>query len=140
MFEKFSKINYSLNGQTLQFTDIFKSVKLNKDDLTYIKESTNTENLRSDQISNTIYQDPNLFWSVFLINGVMNPFQDWKQSTINQNNLFDTIYDSKVFQFSNNSRYLPSINSAYSSNQLNIYTGVDFSEININDIIIFIEK
>lgn len=137
MFEKFSKINYSLNGQTLQFTDIFKSIRLNKDNLTYIKTATNTENLRSDQISNRIYQDSNLFWSIFLLNGVVNPFKDWKQSSVSQQNQFDTVYDTKTFQFGNTSAYLPTKNIEYSTDQLDSYFGVDFTGIDVNDIIVF---
>jgi hypothetical protein len=66
MFENFSKIEYSLNGQTLEFTDIFTSIEINKDSLVDVESIQNIENLRPDQLSNAIYNDPNLFWSIFL--------------------------------------------------------------------------
>jgi hypothetical protein len=70
MFENFSKIEYSLNGQTLEFTDIFTSIEINKDSLVDVESIQNIENLRPDQLSNVIYNDPNLFWSIFLLTRV----------------------------------------------------------------------
>jgi len=137
MFENFSKIEYSLNGQTLEFTDIFTSIEINKDSLVDVESIQNIENLRPDQLSNVIYNDPNLFWSIFLLNNNRNPFIDWKQSIDSQIDQYDEVYDTAVFQFGNTSNYLPSLSTYYASNALNPYLGITFSNIQENDIIVF---
>ena len=137
MFENFSKIQYSLNGQTLEFTDIFTSIEINKNSLANVEVLQNLQDLRPDQLSNTIYNDPNLFWSIFLLNDIRNPFTNWKQSIESQIDQYDQVYDSAVFQFGNTSNYLPSLSAYYESNILDEYQGVTFSDIQVNDIIVF---
>lgn len=137
MLEYFSKINYKLNGQTLQFTDLFKSVNLNTDNFTQYGELKNTSGGRPDQLADTIYNDPNLYWSLFLFNGVRNPFKQWHQSTISNQAQTDTEYASKVFQFANTSEYLPGNTLYFDPNANDAYYGVSLGNISINDIITF---
>lgn len=137
MFKNFSKFQYFLNGQTLEYTDIFKSIKVNTDNFTDINIVKNYSKERPDQLSNTIYNDHTLYWSLFLLNNVRNPFKQWNQtpeSLIDQN---AEEYKAWYFQFANNSSYLPTNPDYYETNALDSYLGVTLSGIEENDILIY---
>lgn len=137
MFKNFSKFQYFLNGQTLEYTDIFKSIKVNTDNFTDVNTVKNYSRKRPDQLSESIYNDYTLYWSLFLLNNVRNPFKQWNQtpeSLIDQN---AEEYKAWYFQFANNSSYLPGVTQYYETNALDSYLGVTLSGIEENDILIY---
>lgn len=141
MFEFFSKINYSLNGQTLELTDIFKSIKIDSKNTTDFNTTKNTNFERPDQLAQKIYGDPKLFWVHLALNGIKNPFREWFKSDTTQSLQNNADYDTKIFQFGNISNYLPgSTNPIYFAlDDTDSYTALssDFSNIEKDDIILF---
>jgi hypothetical protein len=137
MFENFSKINYYLNGQTLELTDIFKSIKIDTNKSTDVSTIKNTDKLRPDQLAQKLYNDPKLFWVNLLLNDIKNPFREWSQSgsALIQQNSDD--YDMKAFQFGNTSKYLPSNGDYFNSDDIDSYSGITFNGIQQNDLIVF---
>ena len=137
MFENFSKINYYLNGQTLELTDIFKSININTDNSININSVKNTDGSRPDQLAQKIYNDPKLFWVNFAVNNIKNPFTQWNKSgaALTQQNSAD--YDTQVFQFGNTGKYLPSSETYFNTDDVDSYAGICLGNIQQNDIIIF---
>jgi len=137
MFENFSKINYYLNGQTLELTDIFKSIKVDTTNSPDISTTKNINFERPDQLSNNLYNDPKLFWVNLALNNIKNPFKEWARSNSTQLTQNSTDFDTKIFQFANNSNYLPTNSEYFNSNEIDSYSGVSLSGIQQDDIIIF---
>ncbi|NBO36031.1 hypothetical protein EBU91_00570 [bacterium] len=136
MFDNFSKINYKLSGKTLEFTDIFKSIKINTENSTDINTKT-ISGTRPDQFSNLIYNDPKLFWVTLLLNNIKNPFTEWSGSVATKTQQNEQNYDTKIFQFANTSRYLSGNTLNFNENELDSYSGIDLSNIQQDDIILF---
>jgi len=136
MFDNFSKINYKLSGKTLEFTDIFKSIKINTENSTDISTKT-ISGSRPDQFSNLIYNDPKLFWVTLLLNNIKNPFTEWSGSVAAKTQQNEQNYDTKIFQFANTSRYLSGNTLNFNENELDSYSGIDLSNIQQDDIILF---
>jgi hypothetical protein len=136
MFDNFSKINYKLSGKTLEFTDIFKSIKVNTENSTDINTKT-ISGTRPDQFSNLIYNDPKLFWVTLLLNNIKNPFTEWSGSVAAKTQQNEQNYDTKIFQFANTSQYLSGNTLNFNENELDSYSGIDLSNIQQDDIILF---
>jgi len=137
MFENFSKINYYLNGQTLELTDIFKSIKIDTTNTSAVSTTTNTNQSRPDQLAKKLYDDPKLFWINFAINGIKNPFREWNQSSTSLVEQNSEDYDTKVFQFGNTSKYLPTVETYFNPEQIDSYSGISLANIQQDDVIIF---
>jgi hypothetical protein len=137
MFENFSKVNYYLNGQTLEVTDIFKSIKLDFSNFLDYTTKKNENGSRPDQFSNEVYGDPKKYWTIFLANDIKNPFKDWTQGQASLEKQNEAEYDSYVFQFANTSKYLPGNTAYYSINSTDSYLGVDLSSIKNDDVIVY---
>jgi hypothetical protein len=137
MFENFSKINYYLNGQTLELTDIFKSIKIDTTNSTDVATTKNTNFERPDQLAQKIYGDSKLFWVNLALNEIKNPFRQWSQTDSSQLTQNSEDYDTKVFQFGNTSKYRPVNSDWFNSDELDSYAGVSLSDIQQDDIIVF---
>lgn len=137
MFKNFSKIQYSLNGNTLEFTDIFKSITVDKSGFSQISVTNNNTRYRPDQFSSKLYQNQNLYSTIFLMNDIKNPFKQWNQSpdALLKQNIAE--FDSWTFQFLNASRYLPSASNYIDSSSLDSYLGVTLSDILEDDILVY---
>lgn len=137
MFDNFSKIDYFLSGQTVEVTDIFKSIKLDFTDFLGYSTRKNEKGLRPDQFSNQVYSDPKLFWTILLANDIKNPFKDWSQGQATLVKQNEAEYDSYVFQFANNSKYLPGNTLYYQENVTDAYLGISLDNIQEDDIIVY---
>jgi len=137
MINLFPTIDYSLiSGQTLQFVDIFKTVNIEFKNKNLLQTTTKIIGERPDQLSYRLYQSSNYYWSLFLTNNIKNPFKEWGQSEEAFNKKIEKEYEGFVYQFANNSKYLPPENSYPIQNtDIDVYTGVDFSNISAGDLI-----
>jgi len=136
MFENFSKINYKLAGNTVEFTDIFKNIKINTENSPDINTTT-ISGYRPDQFSNVVYNDPKLFWVTLLLNNIKNPFTEWNNSLQNRLTINDENYGSKIFQFGNISPYLSGNTANFDEGILDSYKGISLGDIQQDDVIVF---
>lgn len=138
MFEYFPKIKYPFEGGTFEVTNIFKNVELILDD----EEKYTTTPLiigeRPDQVSNRLYDDSSLFWSVFLINGIKNPLRQWAQTEESYIKQIEKEYSGQVYQFANVSAFLPAAGATgFTGDVLKSYEGTDLSSILVGDLVVY---
>lgn len=75
-FKIHGQIQYEINGIDMPMTDITKSsVVLNESKL--ILQSVDVANRTPEQLSDDLYGTPMYFWTILLINNVIDPFTDW---------------------------------------------------------------
>ena len=138
MFQYFPKINYSFSGGTFEVTDLFRSVDVTIDNQNPISNITSLPGERPDQISSRLYNRPDYYWSLFLINGVKNPFKQWAQTQESYIEQIENEYSGWVYQFANTSPYIPTDGSTgFTGEFLNHYNGVDLDGILPGDLVIY---
>lgn len=137
MIQFFPKIDYNLTGQTLSFTDIFKTIVVNFSNPAALATTTSLVGERADQVSYRLYNNPAYYWSLFLSNGIKNPLKDWGLSEEAYNKKIEAEYEGFSYQFANNSKYLPpSDTQSYYNTNLDSYAGVSLDNILSGDLII----
>lgn len=140
MLEFFPKIQYTFPGITysVAMTNIFNSVNIINDDNKSILTKMVYSGERPDQLSNRLYQNSKYFWTFFLLNNIKNPLKEWLQTPESYTSQIETEYDGWVYQFANNSNFLPGNTFNFDINTTtNPYNGVDFDGINIGDLIVY---
>lgn len=85
-FSKFPIVQYDLlkNGSQDLVTNIFKRVKFLEDAKTnasVIFEYTVKDSDKPEIIADKIYGSVEYFWVIFLLNDIINPFDDWVKGT-----------------------------------------------------------
>lgn len=140
MFQFFPQIEYSLiAGQTLLFTDIFRTVRVQFSNPELLPTITSIGGERPDQLSNRLYNSTRYYWTLFFTNEIKNPFKEWGQSEEAYTKKIEAEYDGFSYQFGNVSRYLPPESSYEFDNdnpQILRYEGTDLSGISVGDLII----
>lgn len=138
MFEYFPKIKYPFEGGTFEVTNIFKNVEIILDDERRYTTTPLIIGERPDQVSDRLYNDSKLFWSVLLLNGIKNPLRQWAQSEQSYTEQIEKEYYGQVYQFANVSTFLPAAGSTgFTGDVLKSYEGVDLSSILVGDLIIY---
>lgn len=138
MFQYFPKINYRFGGLTLETTDIFRQVNVIYDKPDAISTSTLLPGERPEQASNRLYRTPDFYWSLFLTNGVRNPFTDWAQTQESYVKNIESQYSGWEYQFANISEFIPpSGSTGFTGMGLSRYTGVNLEGILPGDLIIY---
>lgn len=85
MFKKFGTLPYSLDGYSKEAVNILTAavVKHINVDLSYVYQryvvptGTSPENL-----AEKLYDDPNKYWTILLVNSIVNPFLEWPMDSI----------------------------------------------------------
>jgi len=138
MFQFFPKIQYGFEGGTYEVTNIFKSVNLVFDRPGAILTTQAQPGERADQVSYRLYNDPQYYWSLFLVNGIKNPLRDWAQTQESYNSQIELEYDGWVYQFANISDFIPAAGSTgFTGDFLKGYTGTNLDNISAGDILIY---
>ena len=106
MFEYFPKIQYGFSGGTFEVTDIFKFINVNFNENSIFVQ-TKLPGERPDQLSNRLYNDPQYYWSLFLVNGIKNPLRQWAQTQQSYINQIESEYAGWEYQFANTSIFKP---------------------------------
>jgi len=138
MFQFFPQIQYSLiSGQTLAFTDIFRSVKVVFSNPEQLATTTNIAGERADQISSRLYGSGRYYWTLFFTNNIKNPLKEWGQSEEAYTKKIEAEYDGFSYQLANTSIYLPNEGSpGLPAVELSRYEGTDLNGITVGDLII----
>jgi hypothetical protein len=137
MIQFFPKIDYNLTGQTLSFTDVFKTIVVSFSNPAALATTTSLIGERADQVSYRLYNNPAYYWSLFLTNGIKNPLTEWGLSEEAYTKKIEAEYEGFSYQFANNSKYLPPTDTqSYYNTNLDSYTGVSLDNILSGDLII----
>ena len=118
-------------------TNIFKSITVTLDDAVKTNKTKLKFAERPDQLDNRLFQNSNYIWSIFLCNNIRNPITYWNSSETNFIEKIENNYSNWVYQFVNNSDYIPGNTFYYDEITRNSYTGVDLSGISSDDLIIY---
>ena len=138
MFQYFPKISYGFSGGTFEVTDIFKSITVKFDNPDALLKTTTIIGERPDQLSNRLYRNSQYYWSLFLVNGIKNPFREWAQSQESYVSQIESEYDGWVYQFANTSQFLPPVGSTgFGGSVLKHYEGTDLTGILPGDLLIY---
>jgi hypothetical protein len=138
MLHLFPKIKYQFNGITQDVTDIFRSVNIVFDREDALLTSTILPGERPDQLSVRLYNNPNLYWGLFVANGIRNPLREWGQGQESYVQQIESEYNGWVYQFANISDFIPAAGSTgFTGTSLNPYEGTDIAGISIGDLIIY---
>lgn len=87
MFKKFGTINYTLDGYSKDAMNILTAaiVKHLNVDQSYVYQAyIIPDGATPESIAHELYGDAEKYWTILLINGIVNPFLDWPmdQSTL----------------------------------------------------------
>jgi len=137
VFEYFPKISYKFGDTEKVMTNIFKSITVTLDDAVKTNKTKLKFAERPDQLANRLFQNSNYIWSIFLCNNIRNPITYWNSSETNFIEKIENNYSNWVYQFVNNSDYIPGNTFYYDEITRNSYTGVDLSGISSDDLIIY---
>lgn len=75
-FKIHGQIQYEVNGNEMPLTDITKT-SIIIDSTKVVLQSVDVNARTPEQLSDDIYGDPKYFWTILLINNIINPFIDW---------------------------------------------------------------
>jgi len=82
-FKYFDDIDYEIDGYAKTAVDLLRSVLPDNIDLGnyYIfQKYMITSGERPESVANTLYQNPNYYWVLLVINNMINPYLDWPMS------------------------------------------------------------
>ncbi len=82
-FKKFPTIEYTLDGNTRRIVNILTAVlprRLNVDKTYLYQKYIIPSGERPESTAENLYRDPNLWWTFFVINGLVNPYTDWRMA------------------------------------------------------------
>ncbi|QFR57944.1 baseplate wedge protein [Stenotrophomonas phage Moby] len=83
-FNKFGTVNYSLDGYNKDAMNIITAaiVKRLRVDESYVHmRYTISDGEIPEGVANELYKDPQLYWTILLVNAIVNPFLEWPVST-----------------------------------------------------------
>lgn len=75
-FKIHGQVQYDINGAEMPLTDITKT-SIIIDTSKIVLQSVDVNARTPEQLSDDIYGDPKYFWTILLINNIINPFIDW---------------------------------------------------------------
>lgn len=79
-FKKFDSIEYKLDGYSKEAMNIITAAVLKRlnVDKTYVYQSYIVPaGATPESLANELYQDAHKYWTILLVNGIVNPFLDW---------------------------------------------------------------
>ena len=94
MFKNFPQIGYVVDGRLLIATDIFRRVKLNQlavNELLLI-DFTIEAGQKPEDIADILYDDPKLYWTILLVNDILDPYNEWYYSPEDLTSLVEQKY------------------------------------------------
>lgn len=94
MFKNFPQIGYVVDGRILVATDIFRRVKLNQlavNELLLV-DYTIEAGQKPEDVADILYDDPKLFWTILLVNDIVDPYNEWYYSPEDLRALVDQKY------------------------------------------------
>lgn len=94
MFRNFPQIGYVVDGRILVATDIFRRVKLNQlavNELLLV-DYTIEAGQKPEDVADVLYDDPKLFWTILLVNDIVDPYNEWYYSPEDLRALVDQKY------------------------------------------------
>jgi hypothetical protein len=82
MFRNFPKIGYVLDNKILVATDIFRRIKLSSlaENELLLVDYTIEAGQRPEDVADILYDDPKLYWTVLLVNDIVDPYNEWYYS------------------------------------------------------------
>lgn len=75
-FKKFPKFNYDTEQAVNILTAVLPS-RMNIDNAYVYQNHRIGEGETAESIAEKIYSDANLYWTIFIVNNIINPFTDW---------------------------------------------------------------
>lgn len=105
-FKKFGSINYQLDGYSKDAMNILTAVvlrSLNVDKSYVYQQYIIPAGAGPEVVANTLYKNPDHYWTVLLVNGMVDPFVDWPMSDDTLEEWVTARYDDpfKVIYFTN---------------------------------------
>lgn len=79
-FKKFGTIEYKLDGYSKEAMNIITAAvlkRLNVDKTFVYQEYVVPAGATPESLADDLYKDPNKYWTILLVNGIVNPFLDW---------------------------------------------------------------
>ena len=96
-YKKYPRIDYpSLNGKKKLAVDILKRFRISTlatERIPYWEEYTLKDSDTPETLAYTLYDDINLYWLVYLVNGVVNPHEDWLMGSTKFENYIESKYN-----------------------------------------------
>lgn len=118
-FSKFGTVNYTLDGYNKDAMNIISAaiVKRLRVDESYVHmRYTISDGEIPESVANELYGDPQLYWTILLVNGIVNPFTQWPVSTDVLEEVVEAKYGdiNKIVAWKNNSTglYYDDVDSA----------------------------
>lgn len=79
-FKKFDSIEYKLDGYSKEAMNIITAAilkRLNVDKTFVYQKYTVPAGATPESLANELYRDPKLYWTILIVNSIINPFLDW---------------------------------------------------------------
>lgn len=79
MFRHFPKFGYVLDGKVVAVTDIFRKIKLSEfaNNELLLVDYTIEAGQTPEIVADILYDDPKLFWTILLVNDIVDPYNEW---------------------------------------------------------------
>ena len=79
MFRNFPQIGYVLDNKIVVATDIFRRIKLSSlaENELLLVDYTNEAGQRPEDVADVLYDDPKLYWTILLVNDIIDPYNEW---------------------------------------------------------------
>ena len=106
MFKKFGTVQYALDGYSKEAMNILTAAvvkRLNVDQSYVYQRYVIPDGATPESLANDLYKDPEKYWTILLVNGIINPFLDWPMDTEILEKWVNAQYGSltKVLYFTN---------------------------------------
>ena len=79
MFKHFPNFGYALDGKIVAVTDIFRKIRLSEfaNNELLLVEYTIEAGQTPEIVADILYYDPKLFWTILLVNDIVDPYNEW---------------------------------------------------------------
>lgn len=101
-FNAFPLTDYTLNGKNEKIIDMFRTVALSQNNSNVYETVVVTDSDTLESIAEKYYDDPDLSWVIAMVNGIINPNEDFIKSGSQLKNLYDTKYNGFILYFEEN--------------------------------------
>lgn len=101
-FNAFPLTDYTLNGKNEKIIDIFRTVALSQNNSNIYETVVVTDSDTLESIAEKYYDDPDLSWVIAMVNGIVNPNEDFVKSSNQLQTLYNTKYSGKIIYFEEN--------------------------------------
>ena len=82
MFKLFPTMGYVVDNRVVAVTDIFRKIKLSSfatNELALV-DYTIEAGQTPEEVADILYDDPKLFWTILVINDIVDPYNEWYYS------------------------------------------------------------